>query len=56
MSNDYEDYITRYCKTYGYTLEQARKHALCREVEKYYNGKNKSAVLMRSEFTCRNEN
>lgn len=32
----YDDYITRICRTGTYTSEQARKLALSKEVEKYY--------------------
>lgn len=55
MSSDYDEYITRYCRKHGCTPAEAKQHALCREAEKYYSGKNKSAVIMRSEFMCRSE-
>lgn len=35
MSN-LDDYIERYCRQYGYTPEEAKNHALVKEVRKYY--------------------
>lgn len=32
----YDDYITRLCRTGNYTIEQAKKLALSKEIEKYY--------------------
>ena len=51
----YEEYIARYCQAYGYTPEEAKKHALCREVEKYFSDKNKAAVPLKHEFICCSE-
>lgn len=33
---DFSRYLERYCKTYGYTAEEAVKHALVIEVFRYY--------------------
>lgn len=31
-----ELYLEKYCRQYGYNLEEAKNHALIKEVEKYY--------------------
>lgn len=33
---DFNRYLERYCKTYGYTAQEAVTHALVMEVLKYY--------------------
>ncbi len=35
--NDFELYLEKYCRTYGYSEEEAREHALVKEVKKYYD-------------------
>lgn len=52
---DYDEYIERYCQKHGCMPEEAKQHALCREVEKYYRGKSKPIDLIRSEFACCSE-
>lgn len=35
--HNFELYLEKYCRQYGYTVEEAREHALVKEVGKYYN-------------------
>ena len=35
-NKDYERYLERYCKTYGYTREEAEKHQIVKDVKEYY--------------------
>lgn len=52
----YDDYIARYCRTGSCTPEAARKLAICREVEKYYNSEEEETETpLRHEFVCCSE-
>lgn len=33
---DFRNYVDKYCRMYGYTLEEALEHELVKEVYKYY--------------------
>ena len=35
-NKDYERYLERYCKMYGYTREEAEKHQIVKDVKEYY--------------------
>ena len=35
-NKDYERYLERYCKMYGYTREEAEKHQMVKDVKEYY--------------------
>lgn len=47
--NDFEQYLKRYCKSYGYTMEEAREHALIKEVQKYYDEVEQVIVMIGAE-------
>ena len=52
----YEEFITRYCRTGRCTPEEAQQQAICREVEKYYRDENKpTAAPLKYEFICCSE-
>ena len=51
----YEEYIIRCCRTGRYTPDEAREQAISREVEKYYEGEDKTAPRIRHEFACLSE-
>ena len=41
---DFEIYVERYCKKHRCSVEEAKKHALVKNVQKYYNETNKGVV------------
>lgn len=41
---DFDIYLERYCKQYGYTKEEAKEHALIKEVQQYYNEQKEGVV------------
>ena len=41
---DFENYVERYYKKHGCSAEEAKKHTLVKEVQKYYNETNKGVV------------
>lgn len=47
----YEDYIQRLCRTGKYTPEYAKKLALSREVEKYYQSEGDRITAEKSTYT-----
>lgn len=55
MSNSYEEYIARYCRTGNYTPEEAMMQAICQEVEKCYREENRATAPLRHEFVCCSE-
>ena len=36
--NDFEEYVQRYAKCYHISIEEAKTHAIVKEVEKHYQG------------------
>ena len=44
--NDFDDYITRYCKMYNYTMEEAEKHAIVREVKESFDNPSQDNHLL----------
>ena len=42
--NDFELYLERYCKSRGCSIEEAKEHALVKEVEKLYKENAKEVV------------
>lgn len=48
--SEYEAYIKRLCRTGQYTPEQARKMALSREVEKYYQKSVEQITIDKSTY------
>lgn len=51
----FEEYIQRLCRNGKYRPEEARKMALSREVEKYYEAESKTTPMLRHEFNCLSE-
>ena len=51
----FKEYLERYSRMGRCTPEEAQKQAICREVEKYYEGKDKEAPTLRHEFVCCSE-
>ena len=33
---DFKDYVDKYCKKHGYTVEETLEHALVKDVYEYY--------------------
>lgn len=44
LISELEQYIERYCRQYGYSVEEAKEHALVKEVQKYYEEEAKGVV------------
>ena len=42
QSADFKRYVDKYCNDYGYTTQEALKHALVREVAKEYSSVQKT--------------
>ena len=42
--NDFEEYVARYCKKHEVTPEEAKTHALVKEVQAYYERLNEGAI------------
>lgn len=43
--NDFELYLERYSKSRGCSIEEAKEHALVKEVEKLYKENEKEVVI-----------
>lgn len=35
-TNDFEEYVEKYCRSYHYTPDEAKEHALIKHVKDYY--------------------
>lgn len=52
----YDAYVERYCRNGRCKPEEAHKHALVREVKKYYDSEENTQHEVYQEFTCCSEN
>ena len=39
--SDFEEYVQRYAKFYHISIEEAKTHAIVKEVKRHYEGSNK---------------
>lgn len=43
-NKDFKDYVDKYCRTYGLTVDEALTHALVKEVKDYYEKRGEDKV------------
>ena len=42
---DFEEYVTKYAEEHKISVEEAKQHAMVKEVEKYFKDKNKNSIV-----------